>query len=407
MISTAVKNSSEQIHTIYLLNNNFTYIPDDYFKSLHNLKHIWLEHNCIRNISDSAFRGLESSLTFLDLSDNQLTTVPSALRVLNHLETLNLQQNPISSFDPYAFKGVSKSVLELSIDLGLFSTWPEELSLLQNVSLIQLQEMNFSTVPDEAFSNWTQLHRFSLWGTRLEVIQRALCNVKSTFDLYLFFNTAIQSGTNLFQTCNKSSSSQPFFNRVVLNGSNLKRISNIITSFPEMTYLAITNNPLLGFISNEEVPDNSNLTILVLRNNSFNRFPEALQNLPNLKYLDLSYNHIQSLQRHDLDGMTQLRSIDLNNNPLQYVSGDAFNAAVLLSNIGFQSTNLTTIPQALSSAHSLRVIYFAESPIECSCSMLPWLDAWVQGLGNLYGNCENENTHLSDFITKQLPNCTY
>lgn len=72
---------------------NLEQIPNDVMK-MFNLKMLYLEDNLIRSLPENFFDRL-SRLTWLDLRQNKLTSLPAGIANHSFLETILLQDNKI------------------------------------------------------------------------------------------------------------------------------------------------------------------------------------------------------------------------------------------------------------------------------------------------------------------------
>lgn len=102
----------ESLESLNLRNNKLRQIKEESFSKLKRLSILYLDSNLISKISAKSFEF--NSLRELDLSHNQLTTIPHLLD-LPFLQSLNLKNNQIKFLSNYAFQRNEFSLL--SIDL--------------------------------------------------------------------------------------------------------------------------------------------------------------------------------------------------------------------------------------------------------------------------------------------------
>ncbi|XP_032890926.1 leucine-rich repeat-containing protein 3C [Amblyraja radiata] len=111
---------------LYLDSNQITSIPHDVFKNLHELEELDLSNNAIQRLETGAFRGLNESLKFLNLSHNKLVTVNK--EVFSRLKAvIKLSDNPW--FCNCELQEMIKMVtvkVESSNDIICASAYPEE-----------------------------------------------------------------------------------------------------------------------------------------------------------------------------------------------------------------------------------------------------------------------------------------
>ncbi|CAH8576252.1 unnamed protein product [Schistosoma margrebowiei] len=81
-----------------LKNRNLKEIPDR-ISDLPNLQKLYISDNCLKSISPDILRAL-SQLRWLDLRDNNLTSIPPEIKHLEELQTLLLDNNKIKILPP-------------------------------------------------------------------------------------------------------------------------------------------------------------------------------------------------------------------------------------------------------------------------------------------------------------------
>ena len=82
-------------------------------QSLKNLKSLYLNGNCLKNVEKHSFKGLQS-LELLDLSDNQIDMIEAYSFENHYLSILYLKNNLITRQEQFSLKGANP---KLFIDL--------------------------------------------------------------------------------------------------------------------------------------------------------------------------------------------------------------------------------------------------------------------------------------------------
>ncbi|KAK6960299.1 serine-rich adhesin for platelets [Biomphalaria glabrata] len=152
------------IENIYLHNVNIQTIPSGLITHLTALRNLDLSNNSLSTLSDDSFDG--TSLDDLDLSSNQLTSVPTAaMKRCNKQPTqLSLAHNQISSLSNSDIKDFTIETLDLSHNQ--ISQIPRD--LFQNVKItnIYLNGNPINKIEDNTFDG-LQLSSLDLSNTRL------------------------------------------------------------------------------------------------------------------------------------------------------------------------------------------------------------------------------------------------
>uniref|UniRef100_H3A8Y2 Leucine-rich repeat and fibronectin type-III domain-containing protein 3 n=2 Tax=Latimeria chalumnae TaxID=7897 RepID=H3A8Y2_LATCH len=97
------------LHALHLDNNRLTAITEEHFQGLANLRHLILSNNQLHYISPSCMEDFIETLEDLDLSYNNLATVPwDTLGRLSSVNTLNLDHNLIDYVPEGIFSNLHK-----------------------------------------------------------------------------------------------------------------------------------------------------------------------------------------------------------------------------------------------------------------------------------------------------------
>lgn len=95
---------------------------------------------------------------------------------------------------------------------------------------------------------------------------------------------------------------------------------------------------------------------------------QAFGHLPNLRYLELPYNILKSVNGDWFDDATLLEELDVSANPVSHVNNDLFRKATDLTKLTVAFTKLNCLNiTAVSSAHNLQVIDISNNIIDEDC----------------------------------------
>ncbi|KAL4711275.1 hypothetical protein ACJJTC_019116 [Scirpophaga incertulas] len=207
-----MKNTITQFSKMVYLNlahNDLHMISKDAFSFMHSLRHLDLTRNPLKIIDQVAMAAL-SELTFLkdlkmsgcgledlpigmfrtlrrleylDMSDNYLTTLPSALSEPANLKMLNLSRNPITSLSDKMPLSLSK-LKELHLcntkveviksgELGSLKSL-EVLYLCNNRRLIEISEDALTWLDDDENKMWPPITEVHLHNNNLTAINSAI-----------------------------------------------------------------------------------------------------------------------------------------------------------------------------------------------------------------------------------------
>ena len=345
-------------NTLNMTDNHITSLPGNAFSHLTRMTAIYLNRNRILSVHSAAFSGLQRFLYTLDLSYNQLQTVPESLKTLEHLRDLRLQYNPIKLFQPsvewFAILGTSLQAFNFgSPDL---QTLPAHLSLLRHLKTLTIHGLKMSSLPRD-----------------------------------------MQHVTSLY-----------------LDSNSLTTFPSVYNMFPNLSELSIINNPGLTTIPSHAIPTGKHTRFVTLNGNGLTTVPLALEKLPYLTDLALNNNKITSISR--ALNFPHLAHLSLSGNPIHSFSSKAFTKIPFLTKLYLANTGQTTIPQALSAMHgNLWTIDLQHNPIHCTCA-LKWAKHWLETYVNtgmpydshnhkLLGTCQGSKTTLDSYVKQNTAHC--
>ncbi|QCD94633.1 LRR receptor-like serine/threonine-protein kinase FLS2 [Vigna unguiculata] len=325
------------LQELYLYNNSLTgeisnFIQNSSWCNRHVFKNLDLSHNRISGMLHNL--SIFSSLRKLDLSNNQLTgEIPKSIGLLYELDELHLEENyfegyvnelhltNLSKLEDLYLSGNSLSVMFATtwiptfqlIYLGLASCklGPNFPSWLQTQSYLNSLDISDAEVDDyvpEWF--WNKLQSISMMNISYNSLKGTIPNlpIKFLHDTFIVLKSNELEGgipaflsqaytLDLFE--NKISDLNTFLcrrnatpNMNNLNLSNnqiMGQLSDCWDHLNSLQFLDLSNNNLSGKIP-QSMGTLVNLRALILRNNNLAELPSTLKNCTYLDILDLSEN---------------------------------------------------------------------------------------------------------------------
>lgn len=385
-INTTVNEyQSSSINELVCTNCKLRTIPSKLFTNLTNLEKINFSNCSINSITGSDFRnanqlidadlswnniewlsfsvfGLAANLTWIDLSYNKITVITAhALLGATKLKTLKLTNNRITTFMPIFLSSNLKSIhldnnriRSLSFNLissSVAKQMPE--LMLKNNNLTDgkiFDTRNSFGILDVSNNNFKILP-----SIRAEILKQQ--NVGAT-ELYVNSYTSV-----IDASYNQISKVIIIDNNNVANLSELNLSHNNLTSIQNLTNLS--NLKILNLSFNKIIDINENtfinltkLTVLKLEQCGIKYLPENLfthQFGHFLKYLDLSYNHLKSINFDNMSSLVQLETFYIDGNDLNitqsliYKINDIFPQlhTIGLSDNYFNCTSTTNVLKTL------------------------------------------------------------
>ncbi|XP_033761062.1 leucine-rich repeat protein soc-2 homolog [Pecten maximus] len=414
IVTLAILNNPVVRNSLTIFNSPHLNLPNYTFNNL-NVSRLALANNSLGDddIQINTFSGL--IVKDLDLSNNQLTHIPEAVVNVVDIKGLSVSGNRITNFqnDAEIMKKIGNTLLRFSFgDSNFQVTWPTELKFFPRLEELNVTRAPFSLMPIDAFYGFERtLKKLSITQTNLKSVPLAFGRLNYLTELHFDHNPEVGDfGMNvpLVQGILKH------IGLITLKDDNITTFPQILGKFDNLTKLDMGEN-LLKFVSDQSAKSIKRVTSLSLRNSNISRIPGALQDMKTLKEIDLSVNGIHSIQRQDLENLTNLETLNLNDNPLQYISDNAFKMSKKLSRVELCNTELKAVPCAIKNL-PLRdmniTIDLTGNTIECTCS-LQWLYQWgsrdVASNRNqhlsILGKCLTIESTIQEYFDKTLKDC--
>ncbi|KAL3848485.1 hypothetical protein ACJMK2_019338 [Sinanodonta woodiana] len=404
--------SDKVIRIIRLDTNNIATVQNNSFIGI-LVSNIILRDNNISDVDHGAFNGVEDKINELDLSNNQLITIPTAIRTLNKIRTLNIAFNPIpwGAFDNVegedVLRTVGKTLYEFSFGHDALNEWPHTLRHLVTLKTLNILGGSFKTLPPAAFHGFEgTLLNLRIENTKLIAIPVALSRLTYLEKLNFDHNHDIGDAGILVPAF--SSTILRHLRDLTLKDDRLTVFPNILKYLDGVRKLSLDGNRLDVIGDNSiRVIASSKVEDLSLRNCSLTRVPGAISHMRSLTILDLSNNSITTFERNDFTNMSRIANLTVSANPLMYISPDAFNELHNLIYLNLQSTNLMEIPTAIQNSRAIMDLILPTDQISCTCD-LAWLKTYMNVHNprlHIQGTCETIESSIENYMANFIPLC--
>ncbi|XP_037729012.1 insulin-like growth factor-binding protein complex acid labile subunit [Drosophila subpulchrella] len=288
---------ADNLVILLLSDNKLEMLPMGTFRGAGNLEFLFLNRNKLSKLHAGAFENLKK-LQYLDLTENRLEDLPggifSELKSLRHvglahnqltiiesdlfgqnpgLLSVAMQNNRLREVGEYAFRSKGRDHQIQYVDL---SNNPQLTVLLLNINATNLTVRNCS------------LDRVNLYGS----VTNVDLSDNRVRELYFPASEALE--------------------HLVLRNNSLVQLASL-SRVPKLRHLDVADNPHLGQLPQGwQTPE---LQMLVLRNTGQVEVPlEALQGMPNLQKLDISFNNLTEIDPSTFPTLTQLTHFFIHGN---------------------------------------------------------------------------------------------
>ncbi len=279
------------------------------------------DEQLLRIIRDAARTGAE----VLDLSYNELSSLPPEIGYLDRLVSLDLCGNDLVALPPQI--GRLQQLTQLDLRHNELVTLPPEIGLLKQLAALDLRDNRISALPPE-MQMLTGLAALDLCQNRLEIFPQVILKLPALEELQLYDNPLIGLPLEIARLARLS-----FLNlgrnemveippgvwrlsgleRLVIDDTHVTSIPPDIKYLRQLEYLELRGNRLSGLPP--EVGQLDRLMALILHHNAITSLPAEIGALRRLRQLDVRHNQLVSLPV-EIGHLTNLDRLDLNENPL-------------------------------------------------------------------------------------------
>ena len=296
---------------------------------------------------------------------------------------LNVQSNRLTSIEESAFAGIENKMTVLNLDNNSLTHIPVAIGTLRNLHDLQLTQNPIKSLDANVLSNI---------GPSLDYFSLSMGHFST-------FPTEMKLLTNLTELRMKEVRFS-VIDRHALSGQA-----------PTLAQLEIWDSIL------KELPkalcDLSNLKTIIIQHNNMSTLGNFSTecSLTQVTRIHLWNNTITAIYDKDFSGFTNVEYLDLNQNPIRFISKEAFKHNINLTHIDLSITHLHLLPTTLTTLPKLNTVILS-GLYNCSCATMYGFKNWGQTfLVNkspylMYGAaCYDSYIGVEEYILKQLPNC--
>ena len=270
------------------------------------------EEELLQVIEQAATEGA----TELDLSGNELTALPSEIRMLTQLKKLILGKykydedgrfmgfisNNLRYLPPEI--GLLNQLKELEIVDNQLSSLPAEIVQLSNLQSLNLSSNQLSSLPPE-IGQLSNLQFLGLGKNQLSSLLAEIGQLSNLRSLQLYSNQLSSLPPEIGQLSN--------LQFLDLRSNQLSSLPPEIGQLSNLQSLKLHNNQLSSLPA--EIGQLSNLQSFQLGRNKLSSLPVEVEQLSNLQSLNLRDNQLSSLPT-EIRKLTKLEKLDLRGNPV-------------------------------------------------------------------------------------------
>ncbi|XP_035508831.1 leucine-rich repeat-containing protein 40 [Morone saxatilis] len=270
-----------------------------------DLTKLLLSSNQLTQLSDDI--RLLPGLTTLDLHDNQLSSLPSALGELQELQQLRLSHNQLRSLPVEVC--TLKNLCSLTLKQNLLESLPEELGQLENLTELDLSNNHLNDLPS-SLGRLICLQKLNLCYNKLSCLPDSLAQLTNV--------KLLDCSNNQLTDIPASLSEMLAMEQLYLRHNKLCLLPKLPA--PVLKELYVGNNQIEQ-LDPEQLACLTAISLLELRDNKIKTLPEEITLLSTLTRLDLTNNDITTLPA-SLSLLPNLKVLLLEGNPLRGIRRD-------------------------------------------------------------------------------------
>ncbi|XP_068633747.1 leucine-rich repeat-containing protein 1 [Battus philenor] len=366
-----VRAGVEDVVELDYSHQSLTDVPTDVFIYERTLETLLCQSNRITELPRQLF--MCHGLKYLDLSDNELQAIPTAISSLVNLQHLNISRNTLASI-PDNMKALKYLMfLDLSVnpleklpdaitnlialkELYLNDTYleylPGNFGRLSNLNILELRD-NYLMILPKSLSRSTELLRLDIGQNEFQQFPEVIGRFLKLRELWI--------DSNSFTTI--PAIIKPLENLIHLEASNnmIEELAPEIGNCTQLLDLSLSINSLT------QLPDSigqlCNLTSLKLDNNRLYCLPESIGQLKSLEELMLMCNYLDKIPS-SIGLLRKLQYLNADDNMLKLIPPE-IGSCSKLSVLSLRANKLCKIPSEIGHLTSLRVLNLVRNSLSC------------------------------------------
>ncbi|KAG5684862.1 hypothetical protein PVAND_014072 [Polypedilum vanderplanki] len=321
-------------------------LSDDAFQSA-RIRELYMRHCRLDFIEPSAFSGLEGSLQILDMSGNNITSLPDKLfNSFDVLQHLIIKENKILTIFPHAVTYTSFQFSLTKLDLTGDKNGPtnlSELKPLKKLRSLSVGKLNSNQLIPEDFQEFGyELENLKIFHAGLRTIKaHAFMHVIGIKRLDLSENNIDNIERDAFQEIGHSLISL----RISRGFSPLMNNFPVLRELTSLEELDVSNNKL------KSISDTALHTMKQLR--EFNANDNLLEQIPKglfqrdfhqkLEEVSFDFNSIRHVSTHTFVDLEKLHTIRMRDNRIERLERRAFMNLNKLQHLNLKGNKLQSI----------------------------------------------------------------
>ncbi|KAJ3438533.1 hypothetical protein M0812_17724 [Anaeramoeba flamelloides] len=354
-LQKAHKNSSSVLD---LSNQEMTHLPSSVGK-LVQIEQINICENNLISLPQSIGRLLNCKALFL--ANNKIEQIPPEIGNLKGLLLLNLGENNISKL-PDEICGLP-SLNFLACNRNQLCDLPENIGLLTELGELYLDENEIESLP-ESIGKLTKLSKLDLNANNLIDLPSQFGDLRNLVELDLSFNS--------LETLPPEIGMLTLLKELILTDNKIEYLPFEIEEMESLQELNLRNNVL------SNLPDSicnlRNLNCLIVDNNHLTHLPKSIGKLTKLVTLYANNNQLRIIPK-SIGGLINLLYLKLNDNELIKLTKKAGNL-INLKEFNIYNNKLKKLPLTIGNLINLTKFY-------CGVNKLSFLPKEIGKLKNL------------------------
>ncbi|CAG9765272.1 unnamed protein product [Ceutorhynchus assimilis] len=354
LFQTLSESDLPELNNLVLTHSTVSNLSDLLYSVGRQLKFLKLSHN---NLTEIPELGDDLSVISLDLSANEITSLPSSYHPIRTLETLNLSENSIKQIKPESFKNLEAlKILDLSKNY-LFLLDNQSLTPLVSLQYLNLSHNNLKSLNDKCFSSLLKLQQLDVSSNNLARVAPGSLQLPSLARLLLAGNTQLGDSSEVLVQIGQR------VHTVDVSETGLKQVPPTLThsirilqlsrnfiqtvtcgeldAYPLLQFLDFTSNDLFS-IEEDALGRLEALSVLYLPDNKLETIPKSFPE--KLTVLHLQGNAIRKISKDDLYGLPNLEVLLLNDNKILIVEAGAFSDLNSLITLDLSRNPIKALP---------------------------------------------------------------